>query len=64
MTKRKVGRPILFPGETIVYEAFKLPKSLKDRFNELAHKFKHNKSEILRTAIEDYIAENEEKESA
>jgi predicted DNA-binding protein len=67
MMKRRVGRPELFPGEEIVYEAFKLPRSLKARFNKVTHRLRHNKSEIFRGTIEEYLREYEEiveKESA
>jgi len=60
MAKRPVGRPEKFPGEEIVFEAFKLPRSLKDRFNRIAHILRCNKTDIFIEAIREYIAKNEQ----
>jgi len=59
MAKRPVGRPEKYPGEKIVYDAFKLPKSLKDKFNKVTYILRHNKTDIFIAAIEAYIAKYE-----
>ena len=61
MAKRKVGRPRIFADGDMVFEAFKLSKALKKKFNKLTFELGHNKSEILRDAIEDYINKEKKK---